>query len=587
MNSYKKLWRFLKPYKVKIALAFSFLVLAALLTAVAPFIEGLLTTQLQLDVTDINNMVPNARIQFDIIIKIIVILFIIYVINAASRMAMQYLISDAIQSSVYDIRMEVKAKMAKLPVKYFDQNSTGDLMARMSTDIESISGSLQQAFAQVVMASLGIVLAVIFMIYIDWQMAIIGISILPIAYLISRIVMNKSQTLFTTQQETLGNMFTVVQEKFTGFNEIKLYNYQENAKADFNIANETLCEVGFKANFISGLMSPAVSLVTYIVIAIAVYVGALRIMEGAMLVGSLQAFIRYIWQVNQPLATITQLAPTIQGSIAAIDRVFEYLEEENDTADIETTLEIDKYQGQVSFKDVHFGYNSNNKVINDLTVDIKPGEMVAIVGPTGAGKTTIINLLMRFYDVDQGSISVDGIDIRDMKRDDLRSLFGMVLQDTWLFSGKIKDNIAYGTENASDEDIINAAKRTNIHHFIKTLPNGYDMILNEESSNISNGEKQLITIARALLSDPKILILDEATSSVDTRLDAMIQEAMAELMKGRTSFVIAHRLSTIKNADKILVMKDGTIIEMGNHAELMAQNGFYADLYNSQFADNA
>ena len=587
MNSYKKLWRFLKPYKVKIALAFSFLVLAALLTAVAPFIEGLLTTQLQLDVTDINNMVPNARIQFDIIIKIIVILFIIYVINAASRMAMQYLISDAIQSSVYDIRMEVKAKMAKLPVKYFDQNSTGDLMARMSTDIESISGSLQQAFAQVVMASLGIVLAVIFMIYIDWQMAIIGISILPIAYLISRIVMNKSQTLFTTQQKTLGNMFTVVQEKFTGFNEIKLYNYQENAKADFNIANETLCEVGFKANFISGLMSPAVSLVTYIVIAIAVYVGALRIMEGAMLVGSLQAFIRYIWQVNQPLATITQLAPTIQGSIAAIDRVFEYLEEENDTADIETTLEIDKYQGQVSFKDVHFGYNSNNKVINDLTVDIKPGEMVAIVGPTGAGKTTIINLLMRFYDVDQGSISVDGIDIRDMKRDDLRSLFGMVLQDTWLFSGKIKDNIAYGTENASDEDIINAAKRTNIHHFIKTLPNGYDMILNEESSNISNGEKQLITIARALLSDPKILILDEATSSVDTRLDAMIQEAMAELMKGRTSFVIAHRLSTIKNADKILVMKDGTIIEMGNHAELMAQNGFYADLYNSQFADNA
>lgn len=587
MNSYKKLWRFLKPYKVKIALAFSFLVLAALLTAVAPFIEGLLTTQLQLDVTDINNMVPNARIQFDIIIKIIVILFIIYVINAASRMAMQYLISDAIQSSVYDIRMEVKAKMAKLPVKYFDQNSTGDLMARMSTDIESISGSLQQAFAQVVMASLGIVLAVIFMIYIDWQMAIIGISILPIAYLISRIVMNKSQTLFTTQQETLGNMFTVVQEKFTGFNEIKLYNYQENAKADFNIANETLCEVGFKANFISGLMSPAISLVTYIVIAIAVYVGALRIMEGAMLVGFLQAFIRYIWQVNQPLATITQLAPTIQGSIAAIDRVFEYLEEENDTADIETTLEIDKYQGQVSFKDVHFGYNSNNKVINDLTVDIKPGEMVAIVGPTGAGKTTIINLLMRFYDVDQGSISVDGIDIRDMKRDDLRSLFGMVLQDTWLFSGKIKDNIAYGTENASDEDIINAAKRTNIHHFIKTLPNGYDMILNEESSNISNGEKQLITIARALLSDPKILILDEATSSVDTRLDAMIQEAMAELMKGRTSFVIAHRLSTIKNADKILVMKDGTIIEMGNHAELMAKNGFYADLYNSQFADNA
>ncbi|QIK69520.1 ABC transporter ATP-binding protein [Erysipelothrix sp. HDW6C] len=586
MSSLRKMWQFLKPYRFKLGIAIFCIFIAAVLTAAAPAIEGMGTSQLASDVEAIRNGVEGAHIQYDIIWNIIVVLFIIYVVNGLSRMAMQYLISDAIQAAVYDLRMAVKEKMTRLPIRYFDEHSAGDLMSRMSTDIEALSGALQQSFSQIVMSILGIIFAVIMMFVIDWQMALVGVTIIPLSYVLSKYIINHSQKLFTIQQQSLGDLNSVVQEKFTGFNEIKLYNYQENAIADFQEANNKLCENGFKANFISGLMSPSVSLLTYIVIAIAVFMGAVKVAEGAIVVGALQAFVRYIWQVNQPLAQITQLAPTIQSSIAAMDRVFEYLDEKDDIYDIENPVVIENYEGAVSFDHVHFGYGER-PVIQDVSVEIKPGEMVAIVGPTGAGKTTIINLLMRFYDVNSGAIRIDGVDIRDMRRDDLRSLFGMVLQDTWLFSGKIKDNIAYGKPNASDEEIIDAAKRTNVHHFITTLPNGYDMELNEESSNISNGEKQLITIARALLSDPRILILDEATSSVDTRLDAMIQEAMAELMKGRTSFVIAHRLSTIRNADKILVMRDGNIIETGNHDELMEQGGFYADLYNSQFADNA
>ncbi|CAM4204489.1 ABC transporter ATP-binding protein [Erysipelothrix aquatica] len=585
MSSLRKMWRFLKPYKIKLIFAITFIFIAAVLTAAAPAIEGFATTQLAKDVAAIHAGVAGAHIQYDIIWKIIFILLAIYIANAGSRMLYQYLITASIQSSVYDLRMAVKEKMVRLPIRYFDEHAAGDLMARMTTDIEALSAALQQAFAQIVMAILSLTMAVIMMFVIDWQMALVGSLIIPISYVFARYIIKHSQSLFDVQQKTLGDMFAVVQEKLTGFNEIKLYNYQENAIEEFKETNSNLAEAGFKANFISGLMSPGVTLVTYIVIAISVFMGAMKVAQGVMAVGALQSFVRYIWQVNQPLAQITQLAPTIQSSIAAMDRVFEYLEENDDVEDIANPVVIDTYEGAVSFDHINFGYGER-PIIQDVSVDIKPGEMVAIVGPTGAGKTTIINLLMRFYDVDSGSIRIDGVDIRDMKRDDLRSLFGMVLQDTWLFSGKIKENIAYGKPNASDEEIIDAAKRTNVHHFITTLPNGYDMELNEESSNISNGEKQLITIARALLSDPRILILDEATSSVDTRLDAMIQEAMAELMKGRTSFVIAHRLSTIRNADKILVMRDGNIIETGNHDELMEQDGFYADLYNSQFAEN-
>ena len=584
MKTFKKMWSFLKPYRVKIVTAMGLLLLAAVLTAAAPYIEGLMTSQLQRDVQDMNAGVAGAHIQIDVILKIIAILFVIYLVNTCSRIALQYLISDSIQAAIYDMRMAVKEKMTTLPIRYFDQHSAGDLMSRMSTDMEAISGALQQSFSQVMMSLLNIVFAVIMMFILDVKMALVGITIIPLSIILYRFITKRTQKLFNLQQESLGQLNSVIQEKFTGFNEIKLYNYQENAIEDFSVANNTLCENGFKANFTAGLISPAVSMITYIVIAIVVFMGVINVMEGVIVVGALQAFIRYIWQVNQPLVQITNLSGTIQSSIAAMNRIFDYLEEPDDVYDVVEPTDITNYKGAVSFKDVNFGYNEV-PVIQDFSVDIKPGEMVAIVGPTGAGKTTIINLLMRFYDVNSGAILIDGVDIRNIRRDDLRSLFGMVLQDTWLFSGMIKENIAYGKPGASDEEIINAAKRTNVHHFITTLPDGYDMVLNEESSNISNGEKQLITIARALLSDPSILILDEATSSVDTRLDAMIQEAMATLMKGRTSFVIAHRLSTIRNADKILVMRDGNIIEMGNHDDLMDQNGFYADLYNSQFED--
>ncbi|CAM3637517.1 ABC transporter ATP-binding protein [Erysipelothrix urinaevulpis] len=584
MKSLRRMFEFVKPYKSKLFVAIAAIFIAAVLTAAAPFVEGMATTQLANDVVNIRNGVAGAHIQYDILKKIIIILLTMYLVNAASRMLMQYLIAESIQSAVFDLRMAVKKKMAKVPIRYFDQHSTGDLMSRMTTDIEVLSMALQQSFAQIVMAILSLIMAVIMMFAINWQMGLIASMIIPLTYLSGKYIVSKSQSMFTVQQESLGNMNAIVQEKFTGFNEIKLYNYQENAIEEFAEANAKLCENGFKANFVSGLMSISVSMMTYLVIAITVFIGALKVSQGILVVGALQAFVRYIWQVNQPLTQITQLAPTIQSSIAAMDRVFEYLDEENEVPEQRKPAMITDYQGSVKFDDISFSY-TDTPIIKNVSVEIEPGEMVAIVGPTGAGKTTIINLLMRFYDVDSGSILIDGTDIRDMRRDDLRSLFGMVLQDTWLFSGKIKDNIAYGKPNASESEIIEAAKEANVHHFITTLPNGYDMELNEESSNISNGEKQLLTIARAILSDPRILILDEATSSVDTRLDAMIQEAMARLMEGRTSFVIAHRLSTIKNADKILVMRDGNIIEIGNHETLLKQGGFYADLYNSQFDD--
>ncbi len=584
MKTFKSMWVFLKPYRFKLLGASILLLLAAVLTAAAPMTEGLMTTQLQRDVSNMAAGVSGAGISYDILIRIITILFTMYLVNAMARISYQYLISSAIQSAIYDMRNAIKEKMEYLPIRYFDSNSTGDLMSRMATDVDAISGTLQQALAQILMSVLNIAFAVFLMFTIDVKMALIAVLLIPATIVLSRVIMKRSQVEFDAQAEALGALNSVVQEKFTGFNEIKLYNYQQNAIDDFRKVNSELCETAYKANFISGLITPAVSMITYIIIAILIYMGTINVMQG-MGAGMLQAFIRYVWQVNQPLTQITNLAGTIQASIAAMNRVTEYLEEENDIPDVLKPVLIDNYEGAVSFENINFGYNET-PIIKDVSVDIKPGEMVAIVGPTGAGKTTIINLLMRFYDVNSGSIKIDGTDIRDIRRDDLRALFGMVLQDTWLFSGKIKDNIAYGKPNASDSEIIEAAKRTNVHHFITTLPDGYDMILNEESSNISNGEKQLITIARALLSDPRILILDEATSSVDTRLDAMIQEAMAELMKGRTSFVIAHRLSTIRNADKILVMRDGNIIETGNHDELMEQDGFYADLYNSQFQES-
>jgi ATP-binding cassette subfamily B multidrug efflux pump len=578
-NGINRLIPYFKEYKLKLIVAILLIIVAAYLAALSPTFEGKITTQLFSDVT------AGRAVNFTKITEIIVALLCIYVVGQLSSYIYQLLLTDAIQSSMEDLRREVQGKIARLPISYFDKNPLGDTLSRVSNDVDTISNALQQSFAQVLNAVLGLTLAVYMMFRIHSGMAMISIGIILISILISKVITKKSQPVFERQQEALGKLNAVVQEKYTGFNEIKLFGKQEDSIEEFRSVNEELCKEGFRAQFISGLMNPLVSFVTYIGIAAVAILGSLNVISGAIAVGQLQAFIRYIWQVNQPMSQITQLAGSIQASIAAVHRVFEFLNEEEEL-DAREVLEPNKQScGNVSFEKVAFSYTKDKSLLKDVSFKVRAGQMVAIVGPTGAGKTTLINLLMRFYDITSGSIKIDGVDIKDMKRETLRERFGMVLQDTWLFNGTIKENIAYGKEGAKEEEIIRAAKVANVHHFITTLPEGYDMVLNEEANNISQGEKQLMTIARTVLCDPAILILDEATSSVDTRLEQKLQAAMRNIMKDRTSFVIAHRLSTIKNADLILVMNNGGIVEQGTHEELLEKKGYYEQLYQAQFAN--
>ncbi|AVQ46936.1 ABC transporter ATP-binding protein [Clostridium botulinum] len=577
----KRLIPYLKKYKIKIILAILLIIVASCLIALSPTLEGMITTQLFSDIT------KGQRVNFTRINRIILTLICVYAAGALSNCAYQFLLTDAIQNAMVDLRNDVEGKIKKLPIAYFDRNALGDILSRVSNDVETISNALQQSFAQILNAVLGLSLAVFMMFKIQWVMALSSIAIILVSGIISKVIVKKSQPIFQKQQNALGHLNGIVQEKFTGFNEIKLFGKQEDALTEFMNANEELCENGFKAQFISGLMSPLVAFVTYIGIGCVAIAGAFYAIGGIITVGQLQAFIRYIWQVNQPMSQITQLSSAIQSSVAAVHRVFEFLNEEEESEEVELIKPDKEVYGNVSFENVEFSYTKEKPLLHDLNVQVKSGQMVAIVGPTGVGKTTLINLLMRFYDVTGGSIKIDGVDIQHMKRDDLRAKFGMVLQDTWLFNGSIKENIAYGKEGATEEEVIDAAKVANVHHFITTLPEGYNMILNEEANNISQGEKQLLTIARSILCDPPIMILDEATSSVDTRLEQKLQDAMRKIMKGRTSFVIAHRLSTIKNADLILVMKDGNIVEQGTHNELLGKKGYYEQLYHAQFADLA
>ncbi|ABS39693.1 ABC transporter ATP-binding protein [Clostridium botulinum] len=577
----KRLIPYLKKYNIKIILAILLIIVASCLIALSPTLEGMITTQLFSDIT------KGQRVNFSRINRIILTLICVYAAGALSNCAYQFLLTDAIQNAMVDLRNDVEGKIKKLPIAYFDRNALGDILSRVSNDVETISNALQQSFAQILNAVLGLSLAVFMMFKIQWVMALSSIAIILVSGIISKVIVKKSQPIFQKQQNALGHLNGIVQEKFTGFNEIKLFGKQEDALAEFMNANEELCENGFKAQFISGLMSPLVAFVTYIGIGCVAIAGAFYAIGGIITVGQLQAFIRYIWQVNQPMSQITQLSSAIQSSVAAVHRVFEFLNEEEESEGVELIKPDKEVYGNVSFENVEFSYTKEKPLLHDLNVQVKSGQMVAIVGPTGVGKTTLINLLMRFYDVTGGSIKIDGVDIQHMKRNDLRAKFGMVLQDTWLFNGSIKENIAYGKEGATEEEIIDAAKVANVHHFITTLPEGYNMILNEEANNISQGEKQLLTIARSILCNPPIMILDEATSSVDTRLEQKLQDAMRNIMKGRTSFVIAHRLSTIKNADLILVMKDGNIVEQGTHNELLKKKGYYEQLYHAQFADLA
>ncbi|QLY78886.1 ABC transporter ATP-binding protein [Clostridium intestinale] len=581
----KRVSFFVKPYRKSFIGAVLFIIIAAVFTAVSPRVEGLIITSLSKDATNIVKGVTGASINFEYVIRILLILAIIYVLGPLTTYLASALLTDAIQNTMRDLRDAIQNKIRRLPVNYFDKNTYGNILSRITNDVDSVSNALQQSFIQVVNSILSVILAVSMMFSLNIKLALIAILIIPLSYLASKFIVNKSQGLFNSQQEALGKLNGKVQETYAGFNEIKLYGKQEDSIEEFKEINEELFNTGFKAQFISSIMSPVVSLIAYLTIAVVGIVGAMFTIAGALTVGNLQAFIRYIWQINQPLSQVTQLSSTIQAAFSAANRVFEILDEEEEVQDKKDSIKLDNPIGDVTFEHVKFGYSEENVLIEDLSVDIKSGQMVAIVGPTGAGKTTLVNLLMRFYEVLDGSIKIDGVDTRDMKREDLRSLFGMVLQDTWLYNGTIHENIEYGRLGTSKEEVIEAAKIANVHHFIKTLPDGYNMILNEEASNISQGEKQLLTIARAVVSDPKILILDEATSSVDTRLELLLQKAMRNIMKGRTSFVIAHRLSTIRSADLILVMNEGNIIEQGTHEELMKKGGFYEKLYNSQFGN--
>ena len=582
-HSFMRLWSYLKVYKLSVILAIFLKVVSIVMSVLEPFVLGLAITELTRNVLDIAKGVEGASINTTYVFWVMALYLLRGLFYEIGAYYSNYFMTNAVQNTVRDMRNELSSKINQIPVSYFDKHQFGDLLGRFTSDVETVSNALQQSFLQVVNAVLTITLVIGMVLYLNFQLALIVIASIPLTYFGANFILKKSQPYFKKQADALGAMNGFVQENLSGFNVLKLYGREETSSEDFRGITQNLQEVGFKASFISGLMMPilnAVSDLTYLIVAV---VGGLQVISGQLTIGNMQAFVQYVWQVNQPIQNLTQLAGQLQSAKSSLDRVFQVLDEPDEVTDVKEHLEHD-LTGQVSFKHVDFQYVENKPLIRDFNLEVKPGEMVAIVGPTGAGKTTLINLLMRFYDVTAGSISVDGHDIRNLSRQEYHKQFGMVLQDAWLYEGTVKENLRFGNLNATDEEIVEAAKAANVDHFIRTLPGGYNMEMNQESSNISLGQKQLLTIARALLADPKILILDEATSSVDTRLELLIQKAMKNLMQGRTSFVIAHRLSTIQEADKILVLKDGQIIEQGTHESLLADKGFYYDLYTSQFA---
>lgn len=579
---FMRLWFYLKPYKMSILLAFFLKVLSVVMSVLEPFVLGLAITEIGNNLIAIAKGVEGASMNYSYIAAILALYFVRALFFEIGSFGANYFMTKVVQASIKDLRSALSQKINKIPISYFDKHQFGDLLGRFTSDVDSVSNALQQSFLQMVNAILTIVLALAMTFYIDSGLSLILLLAVPLIYFSSQFVLKRSQPYFKEQAKVLGEMNAFVQERLTGFTVLKLYGREETSINEFHDITNKLEKVGFKASFISGLMMPVLHFISDSVYLVIALVAGLKVLAGKLTIGNMQAFVQYTWQISQPIQTMTQLAPMIQSAKSSLERIFDVLDEADDLS-MEKFVLTKPLSGQVSFKNVNFSYRANQELIKDFNLEVSPGEMVAIVGPTGAGKTTLINLLMRFYDVTSGSITVDGYDIRDLSRKDYRRQFGMVLQDAWLFGASIKENLHFGNLEASDTDIIDAAKTANVDHFIRTLPGGYDMFINQESSNISLGQKQLLTIARALLANPKILILDEATSSVDTRLELLIQKAMKVLMQGRTSFVIAHRLSTIQEADKILVLKDGRIIEQGNHQSLLEQNGFYSELYHSQF----
>jgi len=579
----RRLLTYLKPHRVKFIIIFLAAVASTVFSIVSPKVMGQAITKLFEGFLMKMKGLPNAAIDFKYIFNIILILIGIYVVSAIFNYIQQYIMADVAQKTVYDMRKDINAKLSRLPLKYFDGRTHGEILSRVTNDVDVISSTLQQSLTQLITSVVTLVGIVVMMLTISPMLTLIAFVTLPLSFLATKVIAKQSQKFFARQQKYLGQLSGQVEEMYTGHKIVKVFNYEKQSIDKFNKVNDQLYDAGWKAQFISGIIMPlmmAIGNLGYVFIAI---LGGIEVIRGKVTIGNIQAFIQYSREFSHPIVQTSNIANIIQSTIAAAERVFEVLDEVEQIPDQKDLLHLDKPKGDVKFEHIKFGYSEEKILIEDMSIDVKKGQTIAIVGPIGAGKTTLVNLLMRFYEINDGKITVDGLDIRDLERGKLRSLFGMVLQDTWLFKGSIKENIAYGREKATEEEILQAAQVAYADHFIRTLPDGYDTILNEEANNISQGQKQLLTIARAILADPAILILDEATSSVDTRTEIHIQKAMLALMEGRTSFVIAHRLSTIRDADLILVMNQGSIIEKGTHQELLKQDGFYADLYNSQF----
>jgi ATP-binding cassette subfamily B multidrug efflux pump len=577
----KKLIKLLKPYTIALFFVFLFAVASTVFTVVGPKILGQATTIL---VEGMMKKITNSgSIDFTRIGNIILELVILYLISAIFGYIQGFIMSKVSNTVTYKLRKDLASKIERLPFSYFDKHNYGEVLSHITNDVDTINNSLSQGITQLITSFTSIVGILIMMFSINWQMSVVGVLVLPLSFVLIAFVFKSSQKFFTDQQKYLGMVNGQVEEMYSNHVIVKAFNGEEQAVANFAKYNDELYDSAWKSQFFSGMLQPIMAFIGnfgYVAVSI---LGGYYAAQGTLSVGSIQSFIQYMRSFTQPIAQIAAQSNALQSTLAASERVFTLLEQAEEEPDSEYALPIDDIQGNVGFAHVNFGYNPEKIVINDFTARVQPGEKIAIVGPTGAGKTTMVKLLMRFYDVTQGAILIDDLDIRQFKRNDMRSLFGMVLQDTWLYNDTIRENIRYGRLDATDEEVYQAAKMAQVDHFVQTLPNGYDMILNEESSNISAGQKQLMTIARAILADPKILILDEATSSVDTRTEILIQKAMDNLMVGRTSFIIAHRLSTIRNADKILVMNLGDIVETGTHDELLQKGGFYAKLYNSQF----
>ena len=574
----KRLLKYVKPYTITLFFVVLFAILSTVFSILSPRVMGMITTHLYQGVVD-----SSTEISIDYVIRFIFILGGLYLLSAIFSYIQQYLISGVSQKLVYDLRKELNGKLQRLPLRFFDSKTTGEILSRATNDIDVISNTLQQSVTSVIVSVFTLLGILAMMIIISPVITLATLITIPLSILLTKNIAKRSQKFFSDQAKSLGELNGHIEETYTGHITVKAFGNEKKVIDEFNNINSQLYIHSYKAQFISGIIMPLMQLINSLGYVIVAVIGGIYVINGRLPIGDIQAFIQYSRQFNQPIMQLAEVINTFQSTIASAERVFELLDEEEELIDKKDAITIDTPKGNVRFDRVKFGYTKENTLMDNMNIDVYSGQTVAIVGPTGAGKTTLVNLLMRFYEIDGGAITIDNIKTTEMTRNDLRAMFGMVLQDTWLFNGTIRDNIAYAKENAKEEEIYKAAKLAQADHFIRTLPQGYDTILNEEASNISQGQKQLLTIARAILANPNILILDEATSNVDTRTEHLIQKGMEELMKGRTSFVIAHRLSTIRNADVILVMNEGKIIEKGSHEKLLEDRGFYWELYNSQF----